>query len=88
MIFAAATVDEESPFRYTEAEAAMVGRLALVRARADRGDRRAKAQIAGVARQLAGLKRRARHDVRAARAARVLEESGLFVSSQTFTMPG
>jgi hypothetical protein len=88
MIFADANDNEGGLIHYTEAEAAMIGRLALVRARADRGDRKAKAQIATLSRQLAALKRQAKRNARAARAARVLEESGLLVSSQTFTMPG
>jgi hypothetical protein len=77
------------PIYYTEAEAAMIGRLAQVRARADAGDRRAKAQIAQVARRLAALTRQAkRGNAKAARAAQVLQESGLFVTSQSFQMNG
>jgi len=77
------------PIRYTEAEAAMIGRLAQVRALADAGNRRAKAQIAQVARQLVALVKQAkRGNARAARAAQVLQESGLFVSSQSFAMDG
>jgi hypothetical protein len=77
------------PIRYTEAEAAMIGRLAQVRALADAGNKRAKAQIAQVARQLAAFAKQAkRGNVKAARAAQVLEESGLLVSSQTFAMEG
>ena len=84
MIFAEA--DDEG-FRYTEAEAAMIGRLAQVRARADGGNRKAKAQIAQVARQLATLTAQARRgNARAKRAAQVLRESGLLVTSQTFAM--
>jgi hypothetical protein len=88
MIFADSNDDEgPTPFRYTEAEAALVGRLADVRVRADGGDKRAKAQIAKLTRQLAALEAQARRgNVRAARAAQVLRESGLLVSSQTFAM--
>jgi predicted transcriptional regulator len=67
----------------------MVARLADVRVRADGGDRRAKAQIAKVAKQVATLAKRAqRGDARAARSLQVLQESGLLVSSQTFAMNG
>jgi hypothetical protein len=77
------------PIRYTETEAAMIGRLAQVRALADAGNRRAKAQIAQVARQMAAFQKQAkRGNAKAARAAQVLEESGLLVSSQTFAMEG
>jgi hypothetical protein len=78
--------DEES-FRYTEAEAAMVAKLAQVRVAADGGNRKAKMQIAKLARQLAVLRAQARHgSARAARAVRVWEESGLLEPSQTFAM--
>jgi hypothetical protein len=77
------------PIRYTELEAALVNRLAQVRVRADAGDRRAKAQIAQMVRQLAVLTKQAkRGNARAARMAQVLQESGLLVSSQTFAMEG
>lgn len=86
MIFAAAT-EEQGPFRYTEAEAVRVGYLAQVRVRADGGNRQAKAQIAGIARQLASLLKQARRgNAKAARAARVLQESGVLVTSQSFAM--
>jgi ATP-dependent protease HslVU (ClpYQ) ATPase subunit len=81
--------DDEGPLRYTEAEAAMLAKLADVRVRADGGDKKAKAQIKKVEKQLTKLQKRARKgDVRAARAALVLEESGLLVPSQTFAMEG
>ena len=81
--------DEGGPFRYTEAEAAEIAKLADIRVRADGGDRRAKVQIAKVQGQLAALKQRARRgDVKAARRARALEESGLLTWSQTFAMEG
>jgi hypothetical protein len=88
MLFADSNDDEGvQPFRYTEAEAALVARLADVRVRADSGDRRAKAQITKLTRQLVTLEARARRgNVQAARAAQVLRESGLLVSSQTFAM--
>jgi hypothetical protein len=77
------------PIRYTEPEAAMIGRLAQVRAAADAGNRRAKAQIAQLTRKLAALTAQAkRGNTRAARAAEVLRESGLLVSSQSFAMEG
>jgi hypothetical protein len=77
------------PFRYTEAEAAQVARLAQVRVAADSGNRAAKQKIKTMERQLAALKRAAKQgNARAARAAKVLEESGLLVSSQIFAMEG
>jgi hypothetical protein len=80
---------EPEPLRYTEAEAALIGRLAQVRVAADSGNRMAKAKIKAMERQLAGLKRAAkRGNARAARAAKVLEESGLLVTSQVFAMDG
>jgi hypothetical protein len=89
MLFADANEEEENgPIKYTPTEAAMIGRLALVRVRADKGDKKAKSQIATMARQLAALKKQGKRNARAARAARVLEESGLLVSSQTFVMDG
>jgi hypothetical protein len=81
--------DDDAGFRYTEAEAAMIAKLAEVRIAADGGNRKAKAQIAKVGRQLAALKKLARKgSARAARAAQVLEESGLLNPSQTFAMEG
>jgi hypothetical protein len=81
--------DENEPFRYTEAEAAMVARLAEVKVAADNGNRKAKAQIAKVLRQLAALQKLAkRGNARAARQAQVLEESGILAPSQTFAMEG
>lgn len=81
--------DDDAGFRYTGAEAAMIARLAEVKVAADSGNRRAKAQIAKVLRQLAALQKRAkRGDKRAARAAQVLEESGILAPSQTFAMEG
>lgn len=81
--------NEDGPIHYTEPEAAMIGRLAQVRARADAGNRQAKAQIAGVARRLAALTAQAkRGNAKAARAAAVLRESGLLVTSQSFSMNG
>ena len=80
---------DDEPFRYTEAEAAMIARLAEVKVAADGGNRRAKVQIAKVLKQLAALQKRARRgDKRAARAAQVLEESGILAPSQTFAMEG
>lgn len=79
----------DEPFRYTEAEAAFIGRLAMVKAAADAGNRKAKAKIAAVLRQLAALKKQAkRGNARAARQAQVLEESGILAPSQTFAMDG
>lgn len=81
--------DDDAGFRYTEAEAAMIAKLAQVRIAADEGNRKAKAQIAKVGRQLAALKKLAKKgSARAARAAQVLEESGLLNPSQTFAMEG
>jgi hypothetical protein len=81
--------DDDAGFRYTDAEAAMIAKLAQVRIAADGGNRKAKAQIAKVGRQLAALKKLARKgSARAARAAQVLEESGLLNPSQTFAMEG
>ena len=81
--------DDDAPFRYTEAEAAFIGRLALVKASADAGNRKAKAKIAAVLRQLAALQKQAkRGNARAARQAQVLEESGILAPSQTFAMEG
>jgi hypothetical protein len=81
--------EENEPFRYTEAEAAMIARIAEVKVAADSGDRKAKKQIAKVLKQLAALQKRARRgDKRAARAAQVLEESGILAPSQTFAMEG
>lgn len=83
MIFA----DFAEPIRYTEAEAKKLAQLAQIRLRADGGDRKAKAQISQLARQLKTLQRQAvRGNTRAARQAQVLEESGLLAPSQTFTL--
>lgn len=82
-------LNDDEPFRYTEAEAAFIGRLALVKASADAGNRKAKAKIAAVLRQLAVLQKQAkRGNARAARQAQVLEESGILAPSQTFAMEG
>lgn len=79
----------EDTFRYTEAEAAMIAKLAAVKVAADNGNRKARKQIAKVLKQLAALRRRARRgDTRAARQAQVLEESGILAPSQTFAMEG
>lgn len=81
--------DNDEPFRYTEAEAIMVSKLAEVKVLADAGNRKAKAKIAAVLRQLAVLQKQAkRGNARAARQAQVLEESGILAPSQTFAMEG
>ena len=81
--------DEEGPFRYTEAEAQTIAKLAETRVKADAGDRKAKAQIAALQRKVKALMGPARRgNARAARQLRVLQESGLLVSSQTFAMTG
>lgn len=86
MIFALANA-ELGPFRYTDAEMAMLARLALVKVDADAGDRKAKKQIAGVKRKLNTLRRQARRgNAKAARRVRVIEESGLLEPSQVFAM--
>jgi hypothetical protein len=81
--------DTEGPFRFTEAEAKLVAALAQVRTRADAGDKRARAKIAKLERQVAALARRARKgDAKAARTVRMFTESGLLEPSQVFAMEG
>jgi hypothetical protein len=83
----AALLGELEPFRYTDAEMAMLAKLAEVRVRADAGDRKAKRQIAKVERQVRTLERQAkRGNAKAARKLRVLDESGVLRSSQVFAM--
>ncbi len=81
--------DDDASFRYTEAEAAMIGKLAMIKVAADSGNRKAKAKVAAVLRQLAALKKAAKKgNARAARQVQVLEESGILAPSQTFAMEG
>jgi hypothetical protein len=87
MIFTDAGLSDLEPFRYTQAEMNMLAALAEVRVSADAGNRRAKKQMKKLERQKVALERRARRgDTKAARKVRVLEESGLFQPSQTFTL--
>jgi hypothetical protein len=83
----ASLLGELEPFRYTDAEMAMLAKLAEVRVRADAGDKKAKRQIASVERQVRTLERQAkRGNAKAARKLRVLDESGVLRSSQVFAM--
>lgn len=74
---------------YNEQEIALITKLVPVRLRADSGDRRARAKMASLERQVALLEKKGqRGNAAAARKALVLRESGLLVSSQTFKMDG
>lgn len=88
-MIAASLLGELEPFRYTDAEMAMLAKLAEVRVRADTGDKKAKRQIANVERQVRTLERQAkRGNAKAARKLRVLDESGVLRSSRVFAMEG
>jgi hypothetical protein len=83
----ASLLGDSATFQYTEAEMAMLAKLAEVRVRADAGDKKAKKQIASVERQARTLERQAkRGNAKAARKLRVLDESGVLRSSQVFAM--
>ena len=74
---------------YTDSEIALITKLVPVRLRADSGDRRARAKMSALERQVALLEKQGqRGNTAAARKALVLKESGLLVSSQTFKMDG
>jgi len=80
------TTDEVS-LRLTELEMAMLADLAATSMRADHGDRIAKAKLAKVARSIVGLRKLAkRGDPVAKRSLLVLQESGVFRGTQTFSM--
>lgn len=74
---------------YTQQEMELIAKLAVIRVRADSGDRKAKARMAALAREVKALEAAGRRgNAKAARKAEVLRESGLLVSSQTFAMNG
>ena len=67
--------------------AVMLADLATTSLRADSGDRAAKVKLAKVARSIAGLRKLAkRGDPVAKRSLLVLQESGVFRGTQTFSM--
>lgn len=75
--------------RFTEAEGAMIAKLATVRARADAGNAAARRQMAQLRRQIASLEKQARRGVASAkRRLLVLVTSGILEPSQTFAMNG
>lgn len=76
-------------FRFTEAEASWIADLAPVKVAADSGDRKAKIRMKKLKRQMALLEKKAiRGNAKAARAVRVLTESGIMEPSLTFHMEG
>jgi hypothetical protein len=83
------SVSDEVTLRLTDAEMAMLASLAETRARADAGNARARKQMTALERKTTTLGKRAkRGDAKAARLLRVLNESGILQTSQTFAMNG
>jgi hypothetical protein len=84
---ALAPITSEAEFRLTPPEMAMLADLAATKMRADGGDRAAQKKIAQVIRKVASLKARSKKgDAIATRTLKVLNESGVFRGTQSFSM--
>ena len=80
-------VSDEVTFKLTPPEMAMLADLASTKMLADLGDRTASKKMADVKRRLKLLQRKARQgDPKAKRSLLVLEESGVFRRTQSFTL--
>jgi hypothetical protein len=80
---------DEVTLRFTDAEVALISALATARARADAGDRQARARMAQLNHQVVSLARLAkRGNAGAARRLLVLRESGILQRSQSLAMNG
>ncbi len=82
-------IADEVTLRLTDKEAQMVASWAMTRARADEGDKHAKAKMTALTRQMKTLAAQAkRGNAKAARTLLVLRESGLLERSQTLALDG
>jgi len=82
-----APVSDEVTLRLSDAEMAMLADIASTKVLADMGDKTAAKKMAEVKRRLRGLQKAARRgDPKARRSLLVLEESGVFRGTQTFSL--
>lgn len=78
---------DEVDFRLTPAEMDRLAELSAVKLRADAGDHSARKQLAKARQKLTDLRTKARKgDSEAARALKVVEESGVFRGTQSFSL--
>jgi hypothetical protein len=81
------TVTDEVEFRLTPTEMSKLADMSATKQKADAGDPAARRQVAKFEREVVSLRARAkRGDAKARRALRVLDESGVFRRTQTFTL--